>query len=80
MTAERPLQAVPLLTRNDGLERIKVTIEMYDGGHGWFIAQIKQSCMCGTWGMTLSLADWSNLGSITESALVHLGSTCPGVP
>lgn len=65
----------PLLTegRASALELIKVAIDMHDGGSGRFIARIKQDCACGQWGITITLAEWSHLGSISESAYRHLG-------
>lgn len=61
------------------LERIKVTIDMHDSGAGRFIARIVQDCECGQWGITATLANWSNLKSLTESALIHL-ATCEAQP
>lgn len=60
------------------LERIHVTIDMHDSGCGRFIARIVQDCRCGQWGITATLASWSNLKSLTKSALIHL-ATCTDV-
>lgn len=34
---------------------------------------------CGKWGITVTLAEWSNLASVTESARLHLGN-CDQAP
>jgi hypothetical protein len=56
------------------LRNIRVSINMHDSGSGRFIARIAQDCECGQWGITITLAQWSNLASVTESALCHLAS------
>lgn len=54
------------------LARIKVSIDMYPQGSGRFLARLVQDCQCGDWGMTTTLAEWSNLESITDSARRHI--------
>ena len=56
------------------MRRIRVCVDMYDGGAGRFIARIRQDCVCGTWGITITLAAWSNLESISDGAVRHLAS------
>lgn len=57
-----------------GLAKVKVSIDMHAGGAGRFIARIVLDCRCGEWGITATLANWSNLASVTESARLHLGA------
>jgi hypothetical protein len=74
-TRER-LAAVLAIAERDqaaALKKIKTSIDMHATGAGRFIARIVLDCECGAWGITTTLADWSNLASITESALLHLG-------
>jgi hypothetical protein len=61
------------------MKRIKVGIDMHASGAGRFIARITEDCVCGEWGITITLADWSNLDSITEGARLHLAE-CKAAP
>lgn len=73
------LAAVLALVERDraaALARIEVSIDMHDSGAGRFIARIVEDCRCGKWGITATLANWSNLASITESARLHLNAGC----
>ncbi len=59
----------------DPLSRIKVSIGLMSIGTGRFVVQIIQTCECEQWTVTMTLADWSNLASVTESARIHLASS-----
>ncbi len=63
----------------DPLARIKVSIGVKAISTGQFVVQIIQTCECGQWGITTTLATWSNLASISESARIHLAD-CKATP
>jgi hypothetical protein len=58
-----------------GLTNVKIEIELYQNSiTRHYIPRLVLNCRCGDWGVTMTLATWSNLGTVSESAMRHLAS------
>lgn len=56
-----------------GLTNVKIEIELHlNSITRHYVPRIALGCRCGKWGVTITLASWSHLGSVSESALRHL--------